>query len=209
MTHMGRIAALFLAVAGLSFGQASPSAPVIVLLLGPPGGGKGTQSEFITKRFGIPAISTGELLRAEAKAATSLGRRIQSYMAKGELVSDEIVNDLVAKRIAQPDASKGFILDGYPRTSSQAVYLDRLLADRRLPKPVVIVLVVPEQEIVSRLLARGRADDKPEVIRERIRIYEKESVPILRHYPDHKRIEGSGTPEQVFRCIETILAKAN
>lgn len=202
---MGRFTLLLLALSGLSLGQPSPAEPLVVLLLGPPGGGKGTQSEFITKRFGIPAVSTGELLRAEVKADTPLGRRIQGSMAKGELVADEIVNGLVAKRIAEPSARKGFILDGYPRTASQAVYLDRLLAESGLPKPVVIVLDVPEQEIVNRLLARGRADDKPDVIRGRIRVYEKESEPILKHYPNHHRIDGAGAPEEVFRRIEPLL----
>jgi adenylate kinase len=202
---MARCALLLLALSGLLLGQPSPTAPLVVLLLGPPGGGKGTQSEFITKRFGIPAVSTGDLLRAEVKADTPLGRRIQGSMAKGELVADEIVNGLVAKRIAEPGARKGFILDGYPRTASQAAYLDRLLAERGLPKPVVIVLEVPEQEIVNRLLARGRADDKPDVIRGRIRVYEKESEPILKHYPNHHRIDGAGAPEEVFRRIEPLL----
>lgn len=202
---MGRFTLLLLALSALSLGQPSPAAPLVVLLLGPPGGGKGTQSEFITKRFGIPAVSTGELLRAEVKADTPLGRQIQGSMAKGELVADEVVNSLVAKRIAEPSARKGFILDGYPRTASQAAYLDRLLAERGLPKPAVIVLEVPEQEIVNRLLARGRADDKPDVIRGRIRVYEKESAPILKHYPNHHRIDGAGAPEEVFRRIERIL----
>ncbi len=187
---------------------APPAGKVVVVLLGPPGGGKGTQAEFITKKYGLPPISTGELLRAEVEQATPLGRRIQGVMAKGELVSDEIVNALVEQRISQPDAARGFILDGYPRTVEQARFLDTLLPRKGFPRPVVIVLKAPVEAIVSRLASRGRADDKPEVVRERIAVYERQTAPLIEYYTGAGRhdIDGLGTPEEVFARIDRVLA---
>ncbi|MFN0172210.1 MAG: adenylate kinase [Bryobacteraceae bacterium] len=180
----------------------------VLLLIGPPGAGKGTQAEFITRKYGLPSVSTGELLRAEVKAGTELGKSLAPIMAKGELVSDEVVNQLVADRLAKPDAARGIILDGYPRTVPQAKYLDELLAWRGLPKVTVLHIDLPEAEIISRLTARGRADDKPEVIRDRIKVYARDTEPILAHYAGagYHRIEGTGTPKEVFDRIERVLA---
>lgn len=181
----------------------------VIVLLGPPGSGKGTQARFITDNFNIPAISTGDLLRAEVKGGTQLGKRIESIMQKGELVSDEIVNELVAKRVGQPDAVSGFILDGYPRTVPQAQFLDKLLAETGLPRATALHLDVPESEIMRRLLARGRADDKPEVIRERLKVYEEETKPVIDFYSkgDYHRIDGMGTREEVFSRIQRALRR--
>lgn len=215
MTRIQGNTALWLFLVGaLSYAPqaAEPLRPLVkprlvVLLMGPPGSGKSTQSKFITENYHIPAISTGDLLRAEVKEGTPLGRRIQSVMAKGELVSDEVVNELVAKRIQQPDAAAGFLLDGYPRTLAQAEFLDRLLAERNYPQPTVIHLAVPDSVVLERLLARGRADDKPEVIRERLKVYQQQSAPILSHYSggDYHRVDGAKTPEEVFRQIQRVL----
>lgn len=127
---------------------------MILLLFGPPGCGKGTQAEFLAERFRIPAISTGEMIRAECKAGTALGRMACSIVSKGGLVSDETVNEIVASRIARPDCANGFLLDGYPRTVSQAAYLADLLSKRGLPEPVVIHLDVPDRVVLERLTAR-------------------------------------------------------
>jgi adenylate kinase family enzyme len=178
----------------------------IVILLGPPGAGKGTQAELIIKDFDIPAISTGDLLRAEVKEETPLGKRIQSTMAKGDLVSDDIVNQVVAKRIENPDAANGFILDGYPRTLAQAEFLDKLAAERGFPRTTVLLLAVPDEEVMQRLLSRGRSDDKPEVIRDRLAVYKKQTMPLLKYYSNHHQIEGIGTPKDVFERIKRVIA---
>jgi adenylate kinase len=127
---------------------------LIFLLFGPPGCGKGTQAVYLADRFHIPAISTGEMFRAECKSGTELGRTACAIMTAGGLVPDEITNAIVARRTAQPDSANGFLLDGYPRTVPQAQYLDRVLRGRGLPSPVVICLDVPEELLVARLTAR-------------------------------------------------------
>lgn len=127
---------------------------MIVLLFGPPGCGKGTQAAFITKRFGIPAISTGEVLRGEVKAGTELGRTASAIMAAGGLVGDDLINPMVANRLSQPDCAGGFLLDGYPRTLAQAEFLTGLLGQRRLEKPIAIFIDVPAGAIVARITSR-------------------------------------------------------
>ncbi len=193
----------------LAAAGASGDEPLVLLLIGPPGAGKGTQAELITKKYGLPSVSTGELLRSEVKAGTELGKRLAPIMAKGELVGDEVVNQLVADRLAKPDAARGIILDGYPRTVPQAKYLDELLARRGLPKVTVLHLDLPEAEILRRLTSRGRADDKPDVIRGRIQVYVRDTEPILTHYAGagYHRFEGTGTPEEVFARIDRVLGQ--
>jgi adenylate kinase len=127
---------------------------LILLLFGPPGCGKGTQASFLATRFQIPAISTGEMFRAECKAGTELGRMASAIMASGGLITDDITNGIVANRIAQPDCADGFLLDGYPRTVPQAEHFAGLLRERWLPQPVVIFLDVPTEALVARLTAR-------------------------------------------------------
>jgi len=127
---------------------------LIVLLFGPPGSGKGTQAAFIAKRFNIPAISTGEILRGEVKAQTPLGLAAQTIMQSGGLVGDDIMNPMVANRLAQPDCTNGFLLDGYPRTLPQALYLDQLFAARKLQDPTAVYLDVPSEALVARITAR-------------------------------------------------------
>ena len=127
---------------------------MILLLFGPPGSGKGTQSRMITDWLKIPAISTGDMLRAEIQAGTQLGQTARSIMESGGLVSDDLVNKMLANRISQPDSRKGFLLDGYPRTVDQAQFLDRLIEERQLPKPIVLHLDVPLDALVGRLTSR-------------------------------------------------------
>ena len=127
---------------------------MILLLFGPPGCGKGTQAAFLAERFHIPAVSTGEVFRAERKAGTPLGKLASQIMAEGGLVGDDIVNGVVANRLARPDCAGGFLLDGYPRTVAQAQSFSRLLRERNLPEPLVIHLDVPDKLLVARLTAR-------------------------------------------------------
>jgi len=127
---------------------------LIFLLFGPPGSGKGTQSRLITNWLGIPAISTGDMLRGEIQAGTPLGKAARSVMANGGLVGDDLVNKMLAQRIAQPDCERGFLLDGYPRTVQQAEYLDRLVNERGLPKPIILHLDVPMDALVGRMTSR-------------------------------------------------------
>jgi len=132
---------------------------MILLLFGPPGCGKGTQAVFLAGRFHIPAISTGEMFRAECKAGTELGKTVSEIMAKGGLVSDELVNDIVASRISRPDCANGFLLDGYPRTVPQARVFGALLNKRGLPDPVVVHLDVADDALVARLTARRQCPE--------------------------------------------------
>lgn len=127
---------------------------MVILLFGPPGCGKGTQAGFIAERFQIPAISTGEMFRAECDAGTELGRKAAAILTAGGLVGDDLVNGMVARRIANEDCARGFLLDGYPRTVAQAKFFTRLLIDRGLPAPAVIHLDVPNSALLSRLTAR-------------------------------------------------------
>lgn len=127
---------------------------MIILLFGPPGCGKGTQAAFLAEKLHIPAISTGEMFREECQAGTALGRRAQDLLARGQLIGDEIVNEMVASRTASADCAFGFVLDGYPRTVAQAAYFSGLLRERDLPEPVVIHIDVPDEHLVERLAAR-------------------------------------------------------
>jgi adenylate kinase len=127
---------------------------MILLLFGPPGCGKGTQAAILADRFHIPAISTGEMFRAECKAGTELGKKASAILSQGKLVGDDIVNGIVASRIAKPDCRDGFLLDGYPRTVPQAIYFTGLLRERGLPEAAVIHLDVPDEALVARLTAR-------------------------------------------------------
>lgn len=184
--------------------------PLILILMGPPGGGKGTQAEKITAEFGIPSVSTGDLLRAEVKSGSALGVQIQAVMQKGDLVSDDIVNRLIADRLSRPDARKGLILDGYPRDVAQAGYLDGLLNERNLPQPLVINLDVAEEEILKRLGQRGRKDDAPETVRSRLGVYARDTKPVLDYYGPSRvrKVDGLGAPEEVYSRVREAIRLA-
>ena len=183
--------------------------PMVIILLGPPGAGKSTQATKITEEFGIQAVSTGDLLRAEVKAGTPLGKSIEATIKAGDLVSNDIVNQLIATRFSQPDAARGLILDGYPRNVAQAEYLDKMLAERQLGKAIVVNFVVPKEEIVKRLSGRGRADDKPEVILERLSVYDHETKPLLDYYASGnlETITEYGAPDAVYAKVREAILK--
>jgi adenylate kinase len=153
-----------------------------VVLLGPPGSGKGTQAERLAAALGVPAVSTGELLRAAVAAGNDLGRRVQGVMAAGRLVDDALMAEVVQERLGRADAGRGFLLDGYPRTPAQAATLDGILSRQRQRLDAVLLLEVPEDVLVRRALARRREDDRAEVVRERLRVYREQTAPLVGHY---------------------------
>ena len=155
-----------------------------LLLFGPPGCGKGTQAERLAEELGVPAISTGDMLRAAVDAGTELGERVDSIMKAGKLVDDDTMADVIRARFERDDVADGFLLDGYPRTIPQADTLDRILAEEGRSLDGVIHLEVPEDELVRRALDRGREDDTEEVIRERLRVYRNKTAPVLGYYRD-------------------------
>ncbi|MGK8520588.1 adenylate kinase [Nocardia asteroides] len=153
-----------------------------VVLLGPPGAGKGTQAVLLSEKLGVPHISTGDLFRANISQQTPLGREAQKYMDAGDLVPSDVTNRMVEARVNEPDAANGFVLDGYPRTVDQANALEKILKDMNTKLDAVLRFVVPEDTVVERMLARGRTDDNEGVIRNRLRVYREETEPLLDHY---------------------------
>jgi len=183
-----------------------------LIILGPPGAGKGTQAEHISARRGIPHISTGDIFRDNIRRATQLGTQVKSILDAGGYVPDEITNQIVADRLAQDDARDGFLLDGYPRTLAQVDALDTLLAGWGCLLDAVIELQVAEQELVARIVKRaetsGRSDDTEEVIRERLRIYREETEPLVRIYTERNlviEIDGIGELDEVTDRITNAL----
>jgi adenylate kinase len=183
-----------------------------LIILGPPGAGKGTQAAKIADAFGIPAISTGDIFRANIKNETDLGRQVKDILASGGYVTDEITNAIVRDRLFEDDAEKGFLLDGYPRTSAQVDALDAILAEHGHELEAVLELTVDEDAVVSRLLKRaeieGREDDTEEVIRERQAIYRRETAPLTEVYAGRGllvQVDGMGSVDEVFGRISTAL----
>lgn len=180
-----------------------------ILFLGPPGAGKGTQAKLLAQALGVPHISTGEMLRSAVAAGTDLGRRAEAIMAAGELVPDDLVVALVEERLGEEDARCGYLLDGFPRNVDQARALtDAIGADAI---EMALLLEVPEDEIVDRLLKRaeaeGRADDTEETIRRRIEVYREETEPLVAYYGGVVlRIDGIGTIEEIFSRMVLALA---
>lgn len=213
---------------------------MVLLLFGPPGCGKGTQSRLITNWLKIPAISTGELLRAEIGTGSALGQAAQAIMAGGGLVSDDLVNRMVAERMDAPDCVNGVLLDGYPRTVEQAQFLDGVLTSRGLPPAVILHLDVPNEALIGRMSSRRqcpkcfrvynllhqppksagvcdddgeplatRKDDREEVVRARLDMYDRVTRPVLAHYQNrnYHPIRGDRSPTYIFEEIEDILER--
>lgn len=155
-----------------------------LVLVGPPGAGKGTQAVALATKLSVPHISTGDLFRAHVAQQTPLGQEAKRYLDAGELVPDTVTNEMVRERLADPDAKAGFLLDGFPRNTKQAEVLQQMLAEQDGALDAVIQLAVPEDVLVERLLARGRSDDSEEVIRRRQQVYLSETAPLLDFYRD-------------------------
>lgn len=189
-----------------------------MLIMGAPGAGKGTQATALAQRFGVPAISTGDIFRANIKQQTPLGVKVKTMIDAGEYVPDDLTEEIVADRLAQPDCSEGFLLDGFPRTMHQVHFLDRHLAAEDQSLDAVVSLQVDPEELVARLLERavkeGRADDNEDTIRRRMEVYAGQTAPLLFHYENKGllvEIEGTGTVEQVrermFEAIDEHVAR--
>lgn len=183
-----------------------------IVLLGAPGSGKGTQAALMTKELGVPHISTGVLLRAAVAAGSELGKKAKAVMDRGELVSDELMLDLIEERLGQEDASEGFILDGYPRNIAQAEALDRLLAKLGQPVEEALQIDVNEEQVIARIAGRaaeeGRSDDNEEVVRKRMRVYAEQTAPVAGFYENKgvlTRVLGEGSIEEVFQRIMGVL----
>jgi adenylate kinase len=172
---------------------------VRVVLLGPPGAGKGTQAQKLSEKLGIPQISTGDLFRKNIGEGSPLGLEAKRYLDAGDLVPAELTNRLVEDRIDEPDAADGFILDGYPRSVEQAEALHDMLEARNTKLDAVVEFQVSEEELLTRLNNRGRADDTAEVIHNRFVVYREETEPLLEYYRDELRtVDAVGTLDEVF-----------
>jgi adenylate kinase len=183
-----------------------------VLLLGPQGAGKGTQAKRISAEYGIPQIASGEILRAEMAAGTELGQRVQEVYDRGDLVSDDLMIELIRSRLEQPDTEAGFILDGFPRTTIQAEALDSMFSDIGRSFNVAFALQIPDEVAFERLRRRaeveGRADDTDEAIKRRLDNYHRETEPLIEHYRTRGNlvpVRGNRTENEVFADIQAAL----
>jgi len=184
-----------------------------LLLLGPPGAGKGTQAQLLVEQLGIPQVSTGDMLRAAVAAGSEVGRRAKAFMDAGKLVPDEVVIGVAEQRLGQPDAKRGFILDGFPRTAAQADALDKLLPKLGVALECCVSLRVDEEELVKRLLKRaqieGRTDDNEQTIRTRMQVYKESTAPLIAYYARRGvlvEVSGEGSVGEVAKRIEQALA---
>ena len=179
-----------------------------LVLVGPPGAGKGTQAQFLAAHFSIPHISTGDIFRANLKAGTELGIQAQTFMDRGELVPDSVTNEMVKDRLTHDDVANGFILDGFPRNVAQAEVLRAILSEKKTPLHAVLEFSAPDAEIIARLLQRAeiekRVDDKEDVIKRRLEVYAEQTAPIISFY----RNEGLLISVSAVGNVEDITASA-
>ena len=179
-----------------------------IVFIGPPGAGKGTQAERMIEKYKLAHLSTGDMLRAARDAQTEVGKKADEYMSSGQLVPDGIIVEIIQERLSESDCLGGYLLDGFPRTIAQAEALDKMLADKGTPLDVVLELKVPEEELFQRLAGRGRADDTPEVVKQRLVAYRNQTSPLLDYYGKTgllKSIDGLGTIEEIFDRVAAIL----
>ena len=186
-----------------------------LVLLGPPGAGKGTQAARLAERYGIPAISTGDIFRANIKGQTELGKKVQEYTSVGALVPDEITNAMVRDRLSSDDVAEGFLLDGYPRNPDQAVVLETMLGEFGVGLDAVVEITADSDEVTRRLLKRaeieGREDDTEDVIRERLKVYAQSTAPLTAFYHGQERllqVDGLGEVDDVTsRIVDALDAR--
>jgi adenylate kinase len=179
-----------------------------LVFIGPPGAGKGTQAERMIETYRLAHLSTGDMLRAARDARTAVGVKAEQYMSKGQLVPDDIIVAIIGERLRKPDCQAGFLLDGFPRTLPQAEALDGMLQQAGTPLDIVLELRVPEEELFRRLAGRGRADDKPEVIRQRLVAYRQQTEPLLDYYGKAgllTTIDGLGSVDEIFTRVRAVL----
>jgi adenylate kinase len=183
-----------------------------LVLLGPPGAGKGTQAARLAERLGVPAISTGDIFRANIKGGTPLGKTVQEYTSRGALVPDSVTNDMVRDRLAQDDVAEGFLLDGYPRNVAQVAELDAILADSGLGLDLAVEITADPEVVVVRLLKRaeieGREDDTEDVVRHRLDVYAQETAPIARVYAERgllAQVDGIGDVDEVTERLVAAI----
>ncbi len=176
-----------------------------VVLLGAPGAGKGTQASRVAARFGLAHVATGDIFRANIEARTELGRAAQDYIDSGELVPDDVVIAMMLERLAEPDAAEGFVLDGFPRSLSQARALDHRLAELGTPLDAAINLEVAEEELLRRLLSRGRSDDTEATVRNRLRVFATTTRPLLDYYGEAGLLFSVSAMGTIDEVVERVL----
>ena len=183
-----------------------------IVLLGPPGSGKGTQAALLVEQLGIPHISTGALLRDAAKKGTELGLQAKALTDKGELVPDQVISDMLEERLSSKDVADGFILDGYPRNLAQASALDVLLERLEQPVDEAILIDIDDEQIIKRIAKRakeeGRADDTEETVRNRLRVYAEQTAPVADYYAERgllTKVLGEGNRDEIFQRLLSIV----
>ncbi len=181
---------------------------MIIILFGPPGAGKGTQADLLKEKLSLLHLSTGDILREEVSNGTELGLLAKKFMDSGELVTDELIIGMIKNKVVSNTTGKGFLLDGFPRTISQAEALDKMLEENSLQVDKVVSLEVKDDELINRLLLRGRSDDNRETIANRLEVYKKQTLPIKNYYDEFDlliEIKGDDSIEEVFNNIITSI----